>query len=72
MRERLPAFERMLWRACRGKLFFNFFIKKKWLNFSQKMNTCPNHGRILTFDTTICLNVKKLAKTALNMEKNIL
>ena len=24
LRERLPAFERMLWRACRGKLFFDF------------------------------------------------
>ena len=33
LRERLPAFERMLWRACRGNSFY-FFIKNKWLNFS--------------------------------------
>ena len=26
LRERLPAFERMLWRACRGK---SFFYKKR-------------------------------------------
>jgi V-type H+-transporting ATPase subunit a len=29
LRERLPAFERMLWRACRGNVFLRYKIVEK-------------------------------------------
>ena len=46
LRERLPAFERMLWRACRGNVFLRQAMIESPLEDPSNVSFIGNYERI--------------------------